>query len=596
MPKAAQIPMPEVKPLKKEITKFPEGSIEAFFNEKCNMSPKILKLEYTYFFMKLEDDELIFKFGSQMADNLYYKDFIADDEAREVNFLDFILSPYNQDSFDIVAKNANRLRPELIDRYDIEDFDRQFELMCVYALNFYMYKFRDIKSLKDIDRPIPIQLFVNLLKKDKNLEVIAKDEDNNEFAGILQHASIQRSMFSANLIFDIQILSKGRYGYKIGTTRITRPLPYMVQTLEDVGLARITLEDKVRLTERGRKYIEYTRKPSYCFYNGFGHRYGGWFGDVRVSVNGRVMVDAGAMRALNSNIDDDWYVGNLFENEGCTDNVSEDSLWMCSPVVYGFSFVTKDWIRMQIENMSDIAFSDKAIDELIVPETYKNIFLACLNHNMPSLDSIEGKGNGKIFLLYGPPGVGKTMSAEAVAEYKHKPLYYVSVGELGTSPEAMEQNLSNVMEVAQSWDAIVLLDEVDVFAVKRTGSDIKRNAMTAILLRLLERFNGIMFMTTNLLDNLDEAFISRATATIPYENLTTSDRTTIWTSLLNKAEKSGIEIDPIVYESIKQLAQNNINGRTIKNIIRLSYSVAMNNENRVITMDILKAVMSLRTA
>lgn len=45
---------------------------------------------------------------------------------------------------------------------------------------------------------------------------------------------------------------------------------------------------------------------------------------------------------------------------------------------------------------------------------------------------------GTIFLLHGPPGVGKTLTAEAIAELLHKPLYVVSMGELGTTPEVQD--------------------------------------------------------------------------------------------------------------------------------------------------------------
>jgi ATP-dependent Lon protease len=38
------------------------------------------------------------------------------------------------------------------------------------------------------------------------------------------------------------------------------------------------------------------------------------------------------------------------------------------------------------------------------------------------VDVMEGKGEGAIFLLHGPPGVGKTLTAEAIAELLHKPL------------------------------------------------------------------------------------------------------------------------------------------------------------------------------
>lgn len=60
-------------------------------------------------------------------------------------------------------------------------------------------------------------------------------------------------------------------------------------------------------------------------------------------------------------------------------------------------------------------------------------------------DVIAGKGEGSIFLLHGPPGVGKTLTAEAIAELLHKPLYTVSMGELGTNPESLESNLQDIL-------------------------------------------------------------------------------------------------------------------------------------------------------
>jgi len=57
---------------------------------------------------------------------------------------------------------------------------------------------------------------------------------------------------------------------------------------------------------------------------------------------------------------------------------------------------------------------------------------------------------------------------------------------LGTKVEKLEVNLKKIMEVAYEWEAVLLLDEADIFLEKRTGNDIKRNAMVGIFLRLLE--------------------------------------------------------------------------------------------------------------
>ena len=85
----------------------------------------------------------------------------------------------------------------------------------------------------------------------------------------------------------------------------------------------------------------------------------------------------------------------------------------------------------------------------------------------------------------------------------------MTVGELGTSPQDLEAQLTRILAVANMWKAVILLDEADVFMETRTTQDVNRNAMVSIFLRLLERNQSIMFLTTNRADNIDSAFKSR---------------------------------------------------------------------------------------
>jgi SpoVK/Ycf46/Vps4 family AAA+-type ATPase len=55
----------------------------------------------------------------------------------------------------------------------------------------------------------------------------------------------------------------------------------------------------------------------------------------------------------------------------------------------------------------------------------------------------------------------------------------------------------------------MLIDEADIFLEKRSTEDIERNAVVGTFLRLLEYYDGVLFLTTNRVHNFDEAFYSR---------------------------------------------------------------------------------------
>jgi len=72
-------------------------------------------------------------------------------------------------------------------------------------------------------------------------------------------------------------------------------------------------------------------------------------------------------------------------------------------------------------------------------------------------DIVEGKGKGLVILLHGPPGVGKTLTAETVALATRKPLMPVSTAEIGLEPDEAERNLADIFEDAGRWQAVLLM-------------------------------------------------------------------------------------------------------------------------------------------
>ena len=142
----------------------------------------------------------------------------------------------------------------------------------------------------------------------------------------------------------------------------------------------------------------------------------------------------------------------------------------------------------------------------------------------------------------------------------------MSAGDLGLDPSGIEDALNTVMDMVTKWKAVLLLDEADVFLEARSTHDLERNKMVSIFLRVLEYYEGTMFLTTNRITSIDAAFHSRIHVTISYPDLSVSSRRMIWQSFLGNSSVSSKDLD--------QLAAVELNGRQIKNMLKTSWLLA----------------------
>jgi SpoVK/Ycf46/Vps4 family AAA+-type ATPase len=182
------------------------------------------------------------------------------------------------------------------------------------------------------------------------------------------------------------------------------------------------------------------------------------------------------------------------------------------------------------------------------------------------------------------------MRVESIAEYTHRPLYYIGAGEVGQEVIATENQLQRIFALAKSWNAIVLLDEADVFLAKRQSDDMKRNAFVAVFLRLLEYCEGIIFLTTNRIEEFDPAFESRVHIRLNYEELDEKKRTNIWRNLLQDVESSKGWSD----NEYEQLGRDlPINGREINNLLLTASAIAKHKQVPLTTESLL-ALYNLR--
>jgi SpoVK/Ycf46/Vps4 family AAA+-type ATPase len=117
-------------------------------------------------------------------------------------------------------------------------------------------------------------------------------------------------------------------------------------------------------------------------------------------------------------------------------------------------------------------------------------------------------------LLTGLPGTGKSLAAEAVATAAGTDLMRVDLSQIVSKwLGETEKNLAATFDAAERTRSVLLLDEADALFGTRTeisdAHDRYANLETAYLLQRLDRFDGLLVLTTNLRHNIDAAFLRR---------------------------------------------------------------------------------------
>ncbi|KAG0709288.1 P-loop containing nucleoside triphosphate hydrolase protein [Suillus ampliporus] len=288
--------------------------------------------------------------------------------------------------------------------------------------------------------------------------------------------------------------------------------------------------------------------------------------------------------------------------------IPEDQLDLLPVKVHGFDVRRKSWEKFDVRNLEEVHFDEHAWDHLVLNKATKTLIEGLVNVTTMSntsrevfSDVITGKGGGLIALLHGPPGTGKTLTAEAVAEHLKRPLFVLSSLELSTKPATLETKLGDILKLATTWDAVVLIDEADVFLEQRSLHELERNALVSVALRVFEYHRGVLFLTTNRIQVFDEAFLSRFSIAVKYPDLDADARLTIWRKFFGLAGRelwggsgqpeSGRQSpdefvklegqEPQCYVSLsdlKELAEKPFNGRTIKNLVRTAQALAMSSD------------------
>ncbi|MHB1318733.1 MAG: ATP-binding protein [Anaerolineae bacterium] len=160
----------------------------------------------------------------------------------------------------------------------------------------------------------------------------------------------------------------------------------------------------------------------------------------------------------------------------------------------------------------------------------------------------SARGQGLSALFAGPSGTGKTMAAEVIANDLALDLYKIDLsGVVSKYIGETEKNLDRIFDLARDSNAILLFDEADALFGKRSETkdahDRYANIEISYLLQKVEEYDGVVILTSNLRQNLDEAFMRRLQFSIEFPFPDEDSRRQIWERTVPEALPLADDVD-----------------------------------------------------
>ncbi len=200
-------------------------------------------------------------------------------------------------------------------------------------------------------------------------------------------------------------------------------------------------------------------------------------------------------------------------------------------------------------------------------------------------------------IFYGAAGTGKTMTAMSLAKTLKKPILSFDCSKIlsmyvGESEKNVRRIFDDFRELSAKAkvEPILLLNEADQFLSSRSegagsSADKMHNQMQNIFLEQIERFEGILIATTNLLGNIDKAFSRRFNYKIEFKKPGKKQRLRLWQFMLPEKADYAEDFD------VEALAKFELTGGQINLIIRnTAYKVAVREESIFTQKDFLEEI------
>ena len=236
----------------------------------------------------------------------------------------------------------------------------------------------------------------------------------------------------------------------------------------------------------------------------------------------------------------------------------------------------------------------KALNKLILAEDKRRSIVAVLKQYQHAdkiftewgLGDVIEYGKGMTMLFHGPPGTGKTWAANCIAEAMGKKLNVMDNAKLQSStPGQMERNIKEAFAEATQKKSILMFDECDSLIMSRSNVGMILGSEINCLLTEIEKFEGVCILTTNRINELDEALERRISLIVKFPKPSVEQREAIWKRFLPK--KLPLSKDVI----LEELVSHEVTGGLIKNIVLNAARAAVAEDREEVCMEDFRAAI-----
>ncbi|KAG1751271.1 uncharacterized protein EDB91DRAFT_1297671 [Suillus paluster] len=406
--------------------------------------------------------------------------------------------------------------------------------------------------------------------------------------------ALKRACFSdekESLALEIESFGWDGVGFQKRTDTLVQEAYQGTREISSLFLQRTTDETLVKVTERGRLYLSYSRVWHAVYYDDTRTLDPLWCGDNTVQPRmRRVMIDpVGFHRAQSGH--------NANLRMPLPDNV-EEYVARLPYSIGGYDLEAREWRTFRMWDLKPVESDQEAWRKLVMDENTKDLIRALVDTTGRSLGLPQPVqlSKGKNVLLTGSLGTGRMTAVHAVCNLFKRPLLAISARDFPGNKLDLVPHIAGYMSLAATWNAVIVVKDADVFLKSAFLRD--RDSINAAF-RQFESDDCITFWVTTI---CDKDLLRSFTAVVEFPELDAAARRRLWLSHFGRDEPARIlsnnsertltssssgdqkKADYLAHvRDIEKLSWYQFDGRMIENIMVSARALAASNQEHLST-------------